>query len=134
MTLLLPPNDTEYLTERFGNGSHTLTSEANMICVVLHGFCLPAGFDREKADLLLRLQPGYPDVPPDMWWFDPPVRKANGQPIPQTEVIENYLGRRWQRWSRHLPAGQWRSGVDGLESFLALLRKELERSVPGSVQ
>ena len=95
------------------------------------GFVCPAGFDPEKADLLLRLQPGYPDVPPDMWWFDPPVRREDGQPIPQTEVIEHYLGRGWQRWSRHLPAGQWRSGIDGLESFLALLRKELERCVNG---
>lgn len=131
---LLPPHDTEYLTERFGNGSHTLTAEANMICVVLRGFSLPPGFDREKADLLLRLQAGYPDVPPDMWWFDPPVRRADGQPIPQTEVIEHYLGRGWQRWSRHLAPGQWRSGIDGLESFLALLRKELERAIRGYVQ
>jgi hypothetical protein len=131
---LLPPDDVKYLAERIGNGSQTLTSEANMTCLIFHEFRLPAGFDREKSDLLLRLQPGYPDVPPDMWWFDPPVRRADGQPIRQTEIIEHYLGRGWQRWSRHLSAGQWRSGVDGLESFLALLRKELERSVPGSVQ
>jgi len=83
---------------------------------------------------LLRFSPGYPDVAPDMWWFDPPVRRRDGQPIPATEVIERYLGRSWQRWSRHFAAGQWRSGVDGLESFLALVRKELERHVPGAVQ
>jgi len=131
---MLPPDDTKYLTDRIGNGSHTLMSEANMTCVVLHDYHLPVGFDKEKSDLLLRLQPGYPDVPPDMWWFDPPVRRVDGQPIPNTEVIEQHLGRGWQRWSRHLPPGQWRSGIDSLESFLALVRKELERSVPGSVQ
>jgi len=69
-----------------------------------------------------------------MWWFDPPVRRRDGQPIRATEVIERYLGRSWQRWSRHLTKGQWRSGVDGLESFLALVRIELERSVQGAVQ
>jgi hypothetical protein len=131
---LLPPDDTKYLAERVGDGSHTLTSEANMRCLVFCDFRLPAGFDREKSDLLLRLPPGYPDVPPDMWWFDPPVRRANGQPIPATEVIEQHLGRGWQRWSRHFSAGQWRSGVDGLESFFALLRTELERSANGSAR
>jgi hypothetical protein len=68
-----------------------------------------------------------------MWWFDPPVRRADGQQIPATDAIEHHLGRSWQRWSRHLATGQWRSGVDGLESFLALVRRELERSVPVSV-
>jgi hypothetical protein len=131
---LLPPNDAKYLSERFGNGSHTLTSEGNMACIVFADFFLPDGFDREKANLLLRLNPGYPDVPPDMWWFDPPVRRKDGQPIPATDVIEHYLGRAWQRWSRHLPQGQWRSGVDGLETFLALVRKELQKAVAGSVR
>jgi len=123
----LPPNDTKYLTERAVN--HSVTPEANMTCVVLADFGLPKGFDRPQSNLLLRFSAGYPDVPPDMWWFDPPLRRADGRPIPATDVIEHHLGRRWQRWSRHLAAGQWRSGVDGLENFLALVRRELERSV-----
>lgn len=131
---MLPTEDIKYLAERFGNGSHTLTSEGNMTCLVVRGYHLPAGFDKEKSDLLLRLQPGYPDLPPDMWWFDPPVRRADGQSIPATDVIEHYLGRGWQRWSRHLSPRQWRSGVDGLESFFALVRKELEKSVQGSLK
>jgi hypothetical protein len=129
---LLPPDDTKYLTERFGTGSYTLTSEASMTCLVFHDFRLPAGFDREKSDLLLRFSAGYPDVKPDMWWFDPPIRRTDSRLIPNTDVTEHYLGRSWQRWSRHLSDGQWRSGIDGLESFLALLRMELEKSVNGS--
>ena len=131
---MLPLDETKYLVERFGSGGHILTSDANMTCIIFHEFSLPAGFDREKSELLLRLQPGYPDVPPDMWWFDPPICRADGQPIPQTEVIEHYLARSWQRWSRHLSPGQWRSGIDGLESYLALLRKELGRCVHGNAQ
>jgi hypothetical protein len=104
--------------------------EANMTCVQFPNFALPLGFDRPQSNLLLRLSPGYPDVPPDMWWFDPPVRRADGQVIPATEVIEHHLGRTWQRWSRHFAAGQWKSGIDGLESFMALVRRELEKSVP----
>ena len=105
-----------------------------MICLVLHNFCLPVGFDHEKADLLIRLQPGYPDVAPDMWWFDPPILRTDHKTIPRIDVIEHYLGRGWQRWSRHLTRGQWHSGIDCIESYLALLRKELERSVQGSIK
>lgn len=129
---MLPPNDTQYLSDR--GLAHSLSAEGNMTCVVLPKFSLPTGFDQAQADLLLRLSVGYPDVPPDMWWFDPAIRRADGKPIPATEVVENYLGRRWQRWSRHFAPGQWRSGIDGLESFLALIRRELARSVPELVQ
>ena len=91
---------------------------------------LPKGLDHDAADLLLRLSAGYPDVQPDMWWFSPAVHRADGKELPNTNVVESYLGRRWQRWSRHFSSGQWRSGVDGLESYLALIRQELEHGVP----
>ena len=121
----LPIPDIEYLTERRLN--YTATGEGGMTCVVLPGFQVPDGYDRRNADLLLRLSPGYPDVPPDMWWFDPPVRLPDGTSAPATESVEHYLGRSWQRWSRHFAPGQWHSGADCLESFLALIRKELTR-------
>lgn len=105
-----------------------------MICVVVQGFSLPSGFDRSTADLLLRLSPGYPDVPPDMWWFEPPVALASGKVIPATEVRESHLGRTWQRWSRHFSAGQWRSGVDSLETFFALIQRELRREAGAADQ
>jgi hypothetical protein len=126
--IVLPPTDTKYLAERAIN--HSVSIEANMTCVLFPNFALPTGFDRPQSNLLLRLSAGYPDVPPDMWWFDPPVRRADGQVIPATEVIEHHMGRSWQRWSRHFAAGQWKSGIDGLESFMALVRRELEKSVP----
>jgi Prokaryotic E2 family E len=124
----LPQSDLTHLAQR--GCEYSVTAEANMICVVLRGYALPAGYNQSRSDLLLRLSPGYPDVPPDMWWFDPPVKLADGRSIQATDSIENHLGRSWQRWSRHFSSGQWRSGIDCLESFLALVRKELERCVP----
>jgi hypothetical protein len=126
----LPPADIACLQARVG--SHSVTSEAGMLCVVLPQYELPLGFDVKAADLLLRLSPGYPDVPPDMWWFTPSVKLADGRPIQATDVVESHLGRSWQRWSRHLQPGQWKSGIDCLESFLALIRSELERCVRGA--
>lgn len=129
---MLPTNDTNYLSDKIRD--HSLLVDGGMTCILCPGFVLPRGFNPVSSDLLLRLNTGYPDVPPDMWWFNPPVARADGKPIPATEVMESYLGRTWQRWSRHLTAGQWRSGIDGIESYFALLRKELERSVTEDIQ
>jgi len=128
----LPQLDMDYLASRAA--SFEISTEANMICVVIHGFSLPSGYDRTEADLLLRLSPSYPDVAPDMWWFNPGVRLADGRSVQNTECTEQHLGRSWQRWSRHFSPGQWRSGIDCLESFLALIRKDLEKYAPVTVR
>ena len=127
----LPQTDITCLTEK--GIEHRVEDESGMTCVVLPQWPLPRGFDRDSSELLLRLQPGYPDVAPDMWWFSPPVHLANGEKLPATDAVEVHLGREWQRWSRHFNNGQWKSGIDGIESFLALIRQELERSVPAAV-
>jgi hypothetical protein len=124
----LPADDAAYLQDR--GLEHQATSESGMLCIVLPAFPLPSGYNRETADLLIRLPGGYPDVPPDMWWFDPAIRGAGGEAIRNTESIETHLGRQWQRWSRHFSAGQWKSGIDGLESYIALISRDLQESVP----
>lgn len=123
---MLPPIDQDYLRARAPDSS--VSFDGSMICVVIPSFPLPPGFNQDTADLLLRLSPGYPDVPPDMWWLYPSVCRVDGRPIAATNAQENHLGRTWQRWSRHLSPGQWRSGIDSLESYLALVRKELTSS------
>ena len=128
----LPALDIAFLEEK--GLVHDITVESGATCVVLPNWPLPNGFNHAEADLLVRLRPGYPDVPPDMWWFSPPVHRADGLPLPATSVYETYLGRTWQRWSRHFNGGQWKTSVDCLESYLALIRQDLERSVPESAR
>lgn len=108
----------------------TVGEHEGMTCVEIADFRLPEGFTRQAATLLLRLNPAFPDVPPDMWWFSPAVLRADGVVIPATEHTEHYLGRDWQRWSRHLDPALWQSGVDSLESFMAVIRRELAASAP----
>ncbi len=127
---MLPQIDMEFLEERAPG--FTVTSEAGMVCVVIPAMPLPPGFDRPTSDLLLRLPGGYPDVHPDMWWFEPPVRRVDGATIQATESHEQHLGRTWQRWSRHLQPGQWRSGVDCLRTYVALVQKELRAAAPAA--
>jgi hypothetical protein len=122
----LPESDVDYLRSR--GLAHEVTTEAGFICIVFPAWPLPGGYNRSASDLLLRLQPGYPDVPPDMWWFGDTLTLAAGGVIEATQVMETHLGRMWQRWSRHLQPGQWKSGIDGMESYLALIARELLRS------
>lgn len=123
----IPHFDEEYLIGR--RFSYSVGSEANMICLVISDLKLPDGYNQAKSDLLLRLNPGYPDVAPDMWWFNPAIVLADGRIVRATEARETHLGKTWQRWSRHFTPGQWKSGIDSLESFLALVQKELQRCV-----
>jgi hypothetical protein len=120
---MLPSYDTEFLNER--SPGHLVVVEAGMTCITIPSFSLPPGLDHVASDLLLRLSSGYPDVPPDMWWFAPGVRRADGAVIDRADVNEFHLGREWQRWSRHLAPNAWRSGIDGIRSYLALVDKEL---------
>lgn len=105
--------------------SHTVEVADGFVNVVLTDLPTP-GLDQRHVDLLLRLPFGFPDATPDMFWVSPALT-ANGAAIPGTEQTENYLGRSWQRWSRHI-GGQWRPGVDNLETYLAYVRRALARA------
>lgn len=119
----LPDWDREFL-ERAGI-AHRVFEDGGMLNVELIDFPLPAGLNTPTASVLFRLSASYPDVAPDMWWVVPHLERADGRGIPATESFETYDGRTWQRWSRHLDPGAWRPGIDGLESYVRLLRNEL---------
>jgi hypothetical protein len=125
----LPEADEQALADR--GIPHQVQVDGGMVCVLLPDWQLPDGLSASSVDVLLRLAPGYPDVAPDMWWVDPPLRHADGSAIPGTESSEGHLGRTWQRWSRHFNGGQWQSGIDGLESFLARMRAEFDLAARG---
>ena len=124
--MILPPEDQAFLADE--GISALVSEEAGMLCVILPAFALPDGLNAAHVDVLFRLAPTYPDTAPDMWWVSPALTTREGAVIPATELTENHVGRSWQRWSRHLDAGAWKSGIDGLESYVALLREELDRA------
>lgn len=104
---------------------YEVISEEQMISVVIYDYPLPVGYSPSKVDLLLRLPAGFPDAAPDMFWVDPAVTYADGAVPPATEVRELHHERTWQRWSRHL-AVAWRPGIDNLQTYLRLIRTDLE--------
>lgn len=120
----LPEADREYL-DRAGISYRVFDDSTGMLNVELIDFPLPEGLNAGIASVLFRLSASYPDTAPDMWWVIPHLVPLYGGVIPATESIETHDGRVWQRWSRHLDPAAWRSGIDGLESYVRLLRTEL---------
>lgn len=108
---------------------HEVTADGQMIAVVIYGYELPEGYAPRQVDLLLRLAPGFPDAAPDMFWTEPIVLYTDGSEPPATSDRLQFSGRIWQRWSRHL-AQSWRPGIDNLQTYLRLIRTDLENGAP----
>lgn len=121
--MTLPGEDVEFLCR--DGYEFEVFEEGGMLCVLLSSVTLPPGLNVAAADVLLRLSLLYPDAPPDMWWMSPAVFTATGAEVAATQLRETYRNREWQRWSRHLNGNSWLAGVDGLESYLALLWSEM---------
>lgn len=93
---------------------------------VISDFELPAGFQPNRVELLVKLPPGFPDAAPDMFWVHPAVRTPNGG-VPRSTTAERLLGKNWQRFSWHLAAGAWKPGVSDLRDFLRCIHSRFLR-------
>jgi len=94
--------------------------------IVLMAYNLPAGrFDAGKADILILLPTGYPDVSPDMFYLLPWVRllAANSYPKAADQAF-SFAGQNWQRWSRHNT--EWRPNIDGIWTMLKRIETALQ--------
>lgn len=125
---MLSEEDEKYLSNL--GRRYEVTTDGQMIAVVIYGYELPEGYVPRQVDLLLRLAAGFPDAAPDMFWTEPVVLYEDGTAPPATGDRLDFAGRIWQRWSRHL-AQSWRPGVDTLQTYLRLIRTDLENGAPG---
>jgi hypothetical protein len=119
----LPESDREFLKQK--DCRYTVEKVGGFIHVIVHDFDLSAAYTPRKADMLVRLPSGYPNGNPDMFWTRPKVKLADGRTPINADVSQDFDGVIWQRWSRHYPDGRWRVGVDGLDTYLASVRREL---------
>ena len=103
-----------------------MTLDSNQVLVLLPEFGLPNGFSPSVVEMLLPLPFGFPETQPDMFWV-PPWVTLHGA-IPQNaDQTGEFLGRTWQRFSRHLPQGSWRPGIDNLQSWVTAITRMLAR-------
>ena len=97
--------------------------------MVIYGWPLPDGYTIARADVNVRIDPGYPDAQIDMAYFSPALVRSDGRAIGAT-AGDTFDGKVWQRWSRHRTgANPWRPGLDGLATHFALVRDWLAREL-----
>ena len=128
----LPSADREYLLDKgLSFEEHALGDQKALI---LRKVTLPSGrYDQPSTDVLILLPSGYPDVRPDMFHTLPWVKLVPENRYPKAaDQPTSFNGQSWQRWSRHLLPGQWKPGVDSIESYLALVRRELLAARPAA--
>jgi hypothetical protein len=95
--------------------------EDNKNGLIIEDFNLPEGkFNVSSIRLLIFIPSKYNDTSPDMFYCYPKVVYAvTGKEISGTSGIIEFNKISWQQWSRHLNTGNdWRSGIDGIESYL----------------
>lgn len=124
--MFLPEFDRDYLLKKEYIFDEII--DANRNGLVIRNWMLPnSKYNLEKTDLLILLPNGYPEVRPDMWYFNPAILLAPANKrARQTQAIINFEGKKWQRWSRHIPPSEWRSGVDGIHTYLKKVQTALE--------
>ena len=121
---LLPEPDSDFLS--VAGYDFTVDRVGQQVHVILKAFPLPR-YKPQAADLLIIVPNGYPNAKLDMFWTYPGVSLPNGD-VP-LRAHEQYGGRNWQRWSRHIADGKWRPGVDNLRTYLTTVKTELAKGL-----
>ncbi|HEY0715304.1 MAG TPA: E2/UBC family protein, partial [Polyangia bacterium] len=120
----LPESDEAFLSEK--GYRWKVVKQADGLSLILQAVRLEEDrYDRAATDVMIRVPAGYPLAGLDMFYVEPPLALRNAGYPQGAEQFEEHHGRRWQRFSRHLPSA-WRPGVDGLRGFLALVMGELQ--------
>jgi nuclear transport factor 2 (NTF2) superfamily protein len=89
------------LTQSTGAATEVL-QEGNRLFVVLHKYHLPLNTAKvESTDVLFVADTQYPLSAMDMFWTEPEVVRPDGSVFQGADVIEEYLGRKWRRFSYH---------------------------------
>ena len=95
--------------------------------IILKSYPVPGRLDADRADFLILLPDGSPDVRPDMFFEMPWLKLVQGGGFPRAaDQPFQFEGRNWQRWSRH--QDQWRPGVDGIWTMLRRIDTALENA------
>ena len=122
----LPEQDRRYLEEK-GIAYHEHVQGGQKAIVFPNKELPPEIFQIASSDILVLLPPGYDDVGPDMFFAHPPIKLIqNGQSPSKTNATYDFLGKSWQRWSRH--NNEWRHGIDGIWTVIKRIDRALREA------
>jgi hypothetical protein len=121
---ILPEQDAEYLASKCAKVE--VIKNASDVHVIFQDYAFPEAYQTRQANLLIVIPAGYPNAKLDMFWTCPDVKLATGKWPTSSEVHQDFHGKSWQRWSRHI---NWRSGVDSLRTFVTSTQREIARGI-----
>lgn len=79
-----------------------VAEQDNRLFVLVREYSPPKGVSRlEKTDVLFIADLQYPLSAMDMFWADVGVVRSDGSLFENSEQIEEYLNRKWRRFSYH---------------------------------
>lgn len=118
----LPAEDQQFLNQQGLLWETLLTSQGH--CLLIHDFPVPAGYNVEKAMVILKIPPTYPATQIDMAYFYPALALKSSKQIKALTPcqIDNRV---FQQWSRHRQAGEWTPGVDNCATHIHLVKNWL---------
>lgn len=118
----LPEEDERYLKEK--GFAYELLPDGGGGLLLLNDYALDGDrYEPPATTLMVRIPAQYPNAKLDMFYADPPIKLKNGKYPNRADRFEDHGGRKWQRFSRHLPG--WRVGTDGLPTLLTFAHREL---------
>lgn len=95
--------------------------DANRLLAVVHGYRLPEGACKvAAAEVLFIGDTQYPLSAMDMFWTDLDVVRPDGTAFENSDSIEDYLGRKWRRFSYHRN-GVWNPAGNPLMDHYAFM-------------
>ncbi|MEL6893852.1 MAG: E2/UBC family protein [Actinomycetota bacterium] len=118
-------SDEQYLDE--SGLTWSAYQDGEMVNLIIEDWPVPGGLEPETTALLIRLPATFNAAAPDMFWCDPPVVGPNGAAPAATQVRNEFDGRTWQRWSRHIGAA-WRPGIDNVASYLGYVAQAMAQA------
>jgi hypothetical protein len=89
--------------------------------LVLRSCTLPDGYNVQNADVAFMIPKQYPAAALDMFYFYPPLTRADGLPIGAL-TLQTIEGKDYQRWSRHRTGDNtWDPEIDSISSHYDLM-------------
>src|SRR5579872_5924967 len=124
--MALPPKLAREVAELQGATNIEVIEEPGLISLVFKDFPVGQAFNMASCDILIRVPRSYPDTGPDMFWTAPELIRPDGRIPLGAEAVEEYLGRRWRRFSWHRKT--WNSVIDNLHGYLEFIRQRLRHN------
>jgi len=98
-----------------------VVEQSDRLFVIIHDYYLPNRLSKvEKTDVFFITDFQYPFSAMDMFWTDVDVVRPDGSLFEGSEVIEDYIGRKWRRFSYHRN-GVWNPAGNPLFDHFAFM-------------